>query len=361
MNLVKKADSFFEAQDIDKALRLYAASSNIEKFIAYRLDKNQSSEPARSILFLSAASLAWRSKKYEAAERLIFEGLSGYPLHQTKLDLLRLHDDVSSKIDFSNAVLNDNVIVATFKGEDIPYGMIPSGKINTFMNNFSSIFYRTRDRLLEKAYSTAKYVKNKSRQFEPYVLAPEAGSFKFKMQFKSSDSQLPLLLNNQITQSKILDEILFNISLFNDEKFDELKKEIKYQAYYTHFVSTIKQIAPDGEKIRSISFASKNKNVVFIKTLDEIKCLDIDYDAPSDNEVSYGVEEITGLLNAASLKENEVRLQVRNRKPPTIKLTVKEGLDELVRTYFGYDVIAKISFTDPRKTKGLLLSVNEAE
>ncbi len=107
--------------------------------------------------------------------------------------------------------------------------------------------------------------------------------------------------------------------------------------------------------------SSKNKNVVFIKTLDEIKCLDIDYDAPSDDEVSYGVEEITGLLNAASLKENEVRLQVRNRKPQIIKLSVKEGLDEIVRTYFGYIVIAKISFTDPRKTKGLLLSVNEPE
>lgn len=361
MNLVKKADSFFEAKSINKALCLYAAACNIEKYVAYSLDKNQSSEPARSILFLSAASLAWRSKKYETAERLIFEGLSGFPLRQTKLDLLRLHDDVNSKIDFSNAVLNDNVIVATFKGEDIPYGMIPVGKINTFMNNFSSIFFRTRDRLLEKAYSTIKHAKSKSRQFESYVLAPEAGSFKFKMQFKSSDPRLPLLPDNQITQSKILDEILFNVSLFNDEKFEELKKEIKYPAYYTHFINTIKQIAPDGEKIRSISLTSKNKNVVFVKTLEEIKCLDIEYDSSNDGEASYGVEDITGLLSAASIKENEVRLQVRNRKPQIIKLSVKEGLDEIVRTYFGYNVIAKISFTDPRKTKGVLLSVTEPE
>lgn len=91
MDLVRKADDMMKNNENSKALRFYAAASRIEEFVAARLENTEKSEPARSILYLSAASLAWRSGNDEKAKRLITDGLSGSPSPGIKADLKQLN------------------------------------------------------------------------------------------------------------------------------------------------------------------------------------------------------------------------------------------------------------------------------
>jgi len=64
---------------------------------ARHLAKNEASEPSRSILYLSAASLAYQASNYENARDLVAEGLSGYPYSETEYELRQLLDQIDVK------------------------------------------------------------------------------------------------------------------------------------------------------------------------------------------------------------------------------------------------------------------------
>lgn len=79
MNLAEDA---FHAQKSGReadAIRLFTDALELEQEAANSLPLSEESEPTRSILFRSAASLAFNSKNYELADRLIARGLSGFP------------------------------------------------------------------------------------------------------------------------------------------------------------------------------------------------------------------------------------------------------------------------------------------
>ena len=50
----------------------------------------KSAEPTRSILYRSAASFAYQAGEYQEAERLVFNGLSGYPSALVKEQLIEV-------------------------------------------------------------------------------------------------------------------------------------------------------------------------------------------------------------------------------------------------------------------------------
>lgn len=72
---------------------------------AYRLETQaaelvpdgESSEPTRSILYLSAASLAQQCSEFQAARRLVAEGLAGHPSPRIERELKELYKQVSTR------------------------------------------------------------------------------------------------------------------------------------------------------------------------------------------------------------------------------------------------------------------------
>jgi hypothetical protein len=82
--LLKKENKFEEAE------LKFLEACKLEVKAASLIEKLPENEPSRSILFLSAASLAWRGEDFEFAEKLISEGMNGYPPEQVKNDLRQL-------------------------------------------------------------------------------------------------------------------------------------------------------------------------------------------------------------------------------------------------------------------------------
>ena len=95
MNLAEEA---FQAQKSGResdAISLFGTALELEQKAANALPLAEESEPTRSILFRSAASLAFNSKNYRLADRLIARGLSGFPPPEIEEELKNLYEDVN--------------------------------------------------------------------------------------------------------------------------------------------------------------------------------------------------------------------------------------------------------------------------
>jgi len=91
------ADAGFLAQkksQLEDAKMLFQKALELEKQAALLLSKDENAEPTRSILYRSAAALAYHGELYDLADELILEALSGYPPPEIKQELKALSEKV---------------------------------------------------------------------------------------------------------------------------------------------------------------------------------------------------------------------------------------------------------------------------
>ena len=79
----------------DLAASLYQKSFEAEREAAYQAKNQQMGEPTESVLFRSAASLAYDLKDFREAERLICMALAGNPPSDIAHELRELYDQVN--------------------------------------------------------------------------------------------------------------------------------------------------------------------------------------------------------------------------------------------------------------------------
>ena len=77
-----------------RAIELVKEAAPLELMAAERLPKTRESEPTRSILFRSAAALALQAQDFETAERLVYDGLAGFPPPSVRQELLELREQI---------------------------------------------------------------------------------------------------------------------------------------------------------------------------------------------------------------------------------------------------------------------------
>lgn len=95
MELADQADLQKRQGNVDYALRLYEQSLEIERKAAYSAQEQHVGEPTESVLFRSAASLAYCIKDFREAERLVCMGLAGNPPAEIAEELRSLYDTVN--------------------------------------------------------------------------------------------------------------------------------------------------------------------------------------------------------------------------------------------------------------------------
>jgi hypothetical protein len=82
-------------QEWERAETLAREASELEAHAAELVPEDQNSEPTRSILYRSAASLAYQCKEFASAQRLIAKGLAGYPPPQVEQELKDLYEQAN--------------------------------------------------------------------------------------------------------------------------------------------------------------------------------------------------------------------------------------------------------------------------
>lgn len=95
MDLAEQADFLKMQGKVDEATGLYQKAFETESECAFLAKNQQVGEPTESVLFRSAASLAYQLKYLREAERLICMGLAGNPPLDIARELRELYDQVS--------------------------------------------------------------------------------------------------------------------------------------------------------------------------------------------------------------------------------------------------------------------------
>lgn len=96
MALAQRAFLAREAEHGADAARLASEALAFEREAAGRLDKTPTSEPTRSILYRSAATLARQAGDLAQAQRLVAEGLAGYPPPRVEQELKDLLEEIGA-------------------------------------------------------------------------------------------------------------------------------------------------------------------------------------------------------------------------------------------------------------------------
>lgn len=118
MELANKADLLKRRGKTDEAGLLFRQSLEAERKAAIAAWQQQIGEPTESVLFRSAATLAYTIGDYREAERLVCLGLAGNPPVEITEELRSLYDTVSmersiSQIDFAPASTEQENVTIT--------------------------------------------------------------------------------------------------------------------------------------------------------------------------------------------------------------------------------------------------------
>ncbi|MBR6276857.1 MAG: hypothetical protein IKR31_08025 [Prevotella sp.] len=101
MELADKADYLKMQGNVDEAKAVYRQSFEAERDAALMAHQQKLGEPTESVLFRSAASLAYTIGDYREAERLACQGLAGNPPAEIAEELRSLYDAVSMERNMS--------------------------------------------------------------------------------------------------------------------------------------------------------------------------------------------------------------------------------------------------------------------
>lgn len=363
MNLAEDA---FHAQKSGReadAIRLFAEALELEQEAANSLPLSEESEPTRSILFRSAASLAFNSKNYEVADRLIARGLSGFPPPEIMEELKNLYEDVNfmRHLSAKGLLIDPNQWLMTISGDATRYGGTAAEYLLVRVEKITTLFYRTTERLLKFPYRASGGVNKTIKDaYGLYINAFAPSSFAVSFQIGRPDPQTTLFPElkeaKQIEPTEIVDEIMSCYEIFEGKEPLKLKDKFKDEDYYQNFVGLAKQIAPDGNNVKLVGFTTiregREKSVALRKSRKELRDSIKSIEGETEHEDKVSVQH-TGILMQANtplvgkfgtvkLIEMETKEKHMIKVPiPIMKDVVQPFYEELV-TIQGYEKDGKI-------------------
>lgn len=337
MELSQQALIAREKGEVQKAEDLAKEAFNFEIEAAELIPESESSEPTRSILYQSSASLAFQFRDFQTARRLIAKGLSGYPppIIQNKLNGLLQQINFGEHLEEDNMVLEDNDLKLSLDGKNISYGSMPYSEFVKRIHAMNSLFDRTTQWMMKKPYQKVGRVSSKYKPYTPYISAPIQGSFAVIFKLVVPKEQQMYL---DVTASKLIDEIIKGFELINSGSDEELKKHINDDAYYANFVYSSRMIAPDGDGIELVGLSSKSKNVNMTKSSKEI---DILSEIEKEEEIQEPIK-LRGVLDYAISRTNDT-IGLTADNGTTYNILVRKGMDDLVRSYYLQFVTIRVT------------------
>lgn len=344
--------------NLDESKRYFRLAFDLEKKASMLLLSKLEEEPARSVLFRSAASLALDSDEYSEAEKLVCMALSGNPPSMIAEELRDILEQVHFKrhLDLRGIKLQEDEVQMSIAGEGIGFGFAPTSAFLNRVYNTERLLFRTAERRLKKPYrESGQYSKEAQENVALYMSVPRAASFAVTFRVGSKEQ---INLPGMSEGAEVIKEVLDCLDLYTQDKRDELRLKISDDAYFNNFISLADTLAPDGNfvnlvgftilkagKIQEVAIRAKQPhyNINIKPEIEKIKAVD------SEEWV-----EITGkLLFADSKKPNNQKIQIIDARGIEHSLIVPEGMmDDVVRPLWNTNVVA----TGIRKGKKISLN-----
>ncbi len=335
-------DAFFARREGDEEGFIeYSRLAYEKEAEAARKIESEDSEPTRSVLHRSAATLALDCGEYREAERLIARALAGNPPGEIADELRELSEKVNFErhLKSEGIQLDENELRLSVQGNSIGFGLAPVQSIMARISDIEKLVQRTASYISDYEYSDT-LSSNIRKNYGLYLSAAfTPGSFNVVLKLGRINQPTLRGLGNF---DDILETLIENIELLNRGQYESLQKKIDNPAYFRNFVGIAKKIAPDGNNVSSVGLRAmiggQQRQVSFERSQSDIPAIpkpDEDFDGP---ELSTETEKVVGYLKFAdALETNQVKLLDENDKKWTI--TVPEGLmRDVVRPYFDEKV-----------------------
>lgn len=348
MVLLEKAQLAKITHDISLYNELMLNAFKHENEAAMKL-VNEELEPSRSILFRSAANIAYNIGLFPEAERLVCLGLSGTPPEWVANELRDLYENInmSRHLQLKGIVLSEEEFQVSFTGNDVGFGFIRSEDYLPRAEALSKILQRTAQRKTQKGLYSKRIPKTISDGFMPLLSIPRAASFAVTFKIAIPGEQMTLF--EEVPKKEVIKEVMECIDLLEHNQLDELKTKIDSQEYFDNFMGLCDNILPDGDSIKTIGFTYNTTNVekqIVVKKVKEKLEISPNQANLSDRNVLVCMnkgEEVTirGVLQVADKSNDRSEIKI-NSQGVLYKVRVPEGqIDDVVRPLWDKQVILK--------------------
>jgi hypothetical protein len=346
MRLSHEADA---ALDLDEALRLRSLAFEAEKAAALTLFSSFSEEPARSVLFRSAAVLAMECNNLSEAGRLAAAGLSGQPPGRIADELHRVWDRavLGRHLRLRDIVLGDDEYQLALGGRGVGPGIASEHSFLPRHKATQSLILRTSERL--KGWEFLAQLRKETKAiFEFFLAVPREASFAITVKIGRNLS-LP-----GSDAGKVIDEVSACMALYESGDREQLEKRIE-EPYRKNFDALAGQIAPDGRDVEFVGFTT------FRDGSERTVAITRPRVTPSLASLTPP-EEIEEIQKGSGAKNVTVRGTLiyassqRKGKKKTIKILTPEGgavkvsvsaelMHDVVRPYYEAEVIVTLGRT----------------
>lgn len=325
-----------------------------EREAASSLERKIGFEPTRSVLYRSAASLAMECGEVREAERLIAYGLLGNPPADIAEELRDLLEDVhfSRHLELRGVSLAPGEVQMSVEGPAVGFGITSSSDFLDRIKYVESVVYRTAERILNRPFRETGSPKHALKdEFELYLSAPRAASFAVTLKVGRGQLWLP----GMDVGFKVIDEVLECLELLEAGNTDELKSKIPDSAYYRNFVALARNIAPDGENVRTVGFTISRENTQRKVALRKLRGQPY---RPRTKKTEERIP-IQGVLRFAdALKQEQGIIQVMDESGTKYKIRVPKGMmSDIVKPLWECEVM----LIGKRKGKGKTIYLEEIE
>jgi hypothetical protein len=350
-----------------------------------------STEPTRSVLHRSAATLAFNCKKFEEAEKLIKEGLRGNPPIEIAEELKKLYEQINivnersgydaivngkkshtedilievsegTLLHSSFTKINRDEVELIFSGQLVRDGSILIDVFVTKIQDFQRLIARTAERLLGIEYRTKGDVSRKVNQLYPvYLKGLKQGSFVVSLKVGTPYQQLTLpgIEEEKVASpADVIEEIITCLNLFNQEAQDDLREKISQEAYYRNFIGLASRIAPDGKDLNSVQVNFEKGNKINTLTIKKpAKPITNANETNVDNQPIV-VEGELRFADSRIYRNQEGKIEIIREDGTSEKFIVPLGMmSDIVRPLYEYRVKA-VGVKD-RKGKFLLQQIDK--
>ncbi|HIE00929.1 MAG TPA: hypothetical protein EYP59_11685 [Thiotrichaceae bacterium] len=217
--------------DEARAKTLSQEAFEYESQAASLIPDEKASEPTRSILYCSAASLAYDCQEWKMAKALIKKGLSGYPSERISQAL------TSHQIDFESYLqkvkLEETEINLFLQGKAVTSGAVIYEEFIKRLTPLNVLIEKTSQGLLGIDYQKTGALQNEN-PFTPTLSLSNSDKHHFSITLKRVATG-----ENPATQdiAAVIDDILLGIHLINDFKEIDLKERLKTPRLLPKFFS----------------------------------------------------------------------------------------------------------------------------
>ena len=254
MDLAEEAAIERMRGNVDRAKGLYAAAFESERKAAMAFEARYDMEPTRSVLFRSAASLALELGDVKSSEKMIAQGLVGNPPEEIANELRDLLEQVyfQRHLDLRGIVLKPNEFQVSFTGNDIGLGIAKIDTITKRIKDVETLLCRTAERKENRPFrkqgTPSREIKD---NYGAYITNSRAASYAVSFRLgHPAQEKLP----GMDPAIEIIEEFLDCLDLIDNES--ELKRRIPDEMYRNNFQSLVKQIKPDGNRIKTVGFTA---------------------------------------------------------------------------------------------------------